>query len=175
MNKFLFVIIYFFSFNLGAMCVGKSYDVLLWNSSSNASLVRVNESGPEGGGAIRYLLIDFAQSKVRNFLVSSDFSPGGSETPQHVTSGECQKVVNELFQALKKLNFTIDSENLRVFECLSNRSRIVNLVPLEKKIKGDIEYSENKSNTIIISRNISCAAKCSYGKDNLPTQFKECK
>ncbi len=172
-NYFLFFY-FFFSFNAEAMCTRNSFKVLLWNSHSNASLVRVDEMSPEGGGAIRYIVIDFNKVKMNQFLVSSDFSPGGTETPQRVTYKDCKNVIDGLFKKLKELDFSVDANKFNSLECSNDRSRLIDLIPIEKKFRENNEVYENKSNVIIIKDNSSCNASCVYGKANLSSSLRTC-
>ena len=64
---------------------------LLAQSGAGARLYEVREHGPEGGGALTYRIERPGRAGVVEFLVSSDFSPGGSSRPQLVSAQECEQ------------------------------------------------------------------------------------
>jgi hypothetical protein len=76
----------------------------LARSSTGDVLVEVREYGPERGGALTYRFVA-KPAAVVDFLVSSNFSPGGPSRPQRVSAAECTERVTALGEALAKHQF----------------------------------------------------------------------
>src|SRR5581483_746484 len=88
-----------------AMCVSTSYEPVAWSPDGQAVLIHEEASGPEGGGSISYLLVDFKKKKSETFAVSSNFSPGDGTEPQTISEDACRQAVTKANAALAKLGF----------------------------------------------------------------------
>jgi hypothetical protein len=83
----------------GAMSIRSSSRIVARSADGAHELIEVIESGPEGGGALRYQLGD------RKLTISSTFSPGDGSRPQAVPEASCREQVTELGVLLAKLGF----------------------------------------------------------------------
>jgi hypothetical protein len=73
---------------------------LLAGRNGQAALFLVSTIGPEGGGSIEFLLVTPKQQS--RFMVSSNFSPGGSSRPQTIGESKCRIAVSRLRGALRQ-------------------------------------------------------------------------
>jgi hypothetical protein len=71
-----------------------------------ATLFEVRGHGPEGGGSLGYRVQGKAPADRVDFVLSSDFSPGGSSRPQTVSPAACEQRLGALAAALAKHKFT---------------------------------------------------------------------
>ena len=71
---------------------------LVASRNGQAALFLVSTIGPEGGGSIEFLLVTAKQQN--RFVVSSNFSPGGSSRPQIIEEPKCRIAVSRLQAAL---------------------------------------------------------------------------
>jgi hypothetical protein len=76
----------------------------LAHAPDGATLFEVREMGPEGGGALTYRVEGNKTAGV-DFLVSSDFSPGGPTRPQTVPAETCRQRLAALEAELAKHRF----------------------------------------------------------------------
>jgi hypothetical protein len=74
----------------------------LARSPDGATLYEIRAHGPEGGGSLAYRVQGKAKKDTLDFLVSSDFSPGGTEQPQTVSADECRQRVTALGTEIAK-------------------------------------------------------------------------
>ena len=74
----------------------------LVRSTDGAALYEVRGDGPEGGGSLAYRVQGRAPRDRVDFLVSSDFSPGGSSRPQTVSAEICRQRIAALGAELAK-------------------------------------------------------------------------
>jgi len=77
----------------------------LARSTEGATLYEVRGDGPEGGGSITYRVQGRAGRDRVDFLVSSDFSPGGPRRPQTVSGEVCRQRLAALGAELAKRKF----------------------------------------------------------------------
>jgi hypothetical protein len=180
----LFLIVLLMSHSLFAMDVRKDFALLAWNPAGSSALLSASLSGPEGGGAESYIIIDFIKQQTQVFTFSNDFSPGDGSSPQQISADSCKKTINEANQALLKFGFNRTLPD----SCDKNRSGIHGLddqvAPLEnteaiKVAKGmnlpganepGIERliadsrlyisGRNDIHFIVIENNLSYTAKC---------------
>ena len=84
--------------------MGVRYERRLLGRSADRSsaLYEVRGWGPEGGGSLTYRIEGKRTRKVVEFLVSSDFSPGGSARPQQVPISTCEERLDALSVELAK-------------------------------------------------------------------------
>ena len=68
----------------------------LARSADGATLYEVRADGPEGGGALTYRVQGKAARDRVDFVVSSDFSPGGDSQPQTVSPDTCRQRLTAL-------------------------------------------------------------------------------
>ena len=68
--------------------------------NGQAALFLVSTIGPEGGGSIEFLLVTLKQQS--RYMVSSNFSPGGSSHPQNIEESKCRIAVSRLQAALRQ-------------------------------------------------------------------------
>ena len=68
----------------------------LARSAAGATLYEVRAIGPEGGGALTYRVQGKAARDRVDFVVSSDFSPGGDSQPQTVSPDTCRQRLTAL-------------------------------------------------------------------------------
>jgi hypothetical protein len=73
---------------------------LVASRNGQAALFLVSTLGPEGGGSIEFLLVTSQQQ--HRFMVSSNFSPGGSSRPQTIGESKCRIAVSRLQGALRQ-------------------------------------------------------------------------
>ena len=73
---------------------------LVAGRNGQAALFLVSTIGPEGGGSIEFLLVTPKQQS--RFVVSSNFSPGGSSHPQTIEESKCRIAVSRLQGALRQ-------------------------------------------------------------------------
>jgi hypothetical protein len=73
---------------------------LVASRNGQAALFLVSTLGPEGGGSIEFLLVTPKQQS--RFMVSSNFSPGGSSRPQAIGEAKCRIAVSRLQGALRQ-------------------------------------------------------------------------
>src|SRR6188768_2184973 len=78
----------------------------LAHAPDGATLLEVREMGPEGGGSLTYRVQGKAAGDGVDFLVSSDFSPGGPTRPQTVPAETCRQRLAALEAELAKRKFT---------------------------------------------------------------------
>jgi hypothetical protein len=78
----------------------------LARAADGAALVEVRELGPEGGGALSYRVEGKGGADAVDFLLSSNFSPGGSSRPQRVSAGVCEQRVAALGAELARRKIT---------------------------------------------------------------------
>jgi hypothetical protein len=78
----------------------------LARAADGAALLEVRELGPEGGGALSYCVEGKASADVVTFLVSSNFSPGGSSRPQRVSAAVCEQRIAALGAELSRRKIT---------------------------------------------------------------------
>jgi len=77
----------------------------LAHAPDGATLLEVREMGPEGGGALTYRVQGKSAGDGVDFLVSSDFSPGGPTRPQTVPAETCRQRLAALEAELAKHKF----------------------------------------------------------------------
>src|SRR5579872_1641717 len=88
-----------------AMCVSTSYDPVAWSKDGHAVLIEEVAHGPEGGGSISYLLVDFHKKKAHVFPISSNFSPGDETKPETISEETCRETTAKGNQLLEELGF----------------------------------------------------------------------
>ena len=82
------------------------YTVLAFSDDGHSALVRSDVQGPEGGGEIGYELWSSAAMPHRlRVVVSSDFSQGGAEHPQTISTTACGAALKTLGDGLQKRGF----------------------------------------------------------------------
>jgi len=74
----------------------------LARSPDGATLYEIRADGPEGGGSLTYRVQGKAPRSAIDFLVSSDFSPGGPSQPQTVSAEVCRQRVTALGTEIAK-------------------------------------------------------------------------
>jgi hypothetical protein len=85
-----------------AMGVRQERRLLARSADGNSALYEVRGWGPEGGGSLTYRIEGKRSKKGLEFLVSSDFSPGGSTRPQLVPVATCEERLDALSAELAK-------------------------------------------------------------------------
>lgn len=85
-----------------AMGVRQERRLLARSSDGGSALYEVRGWGPEGGGSLTYRIEGKRARKAVEFLVSSDFSPGGSARPQQVSIATCEERLDALSAELAK-------------------------------------------------------------------------
>ena len=85
-----------------AMGVRQERRLLARSSDGGSALYEVRGWGPEGGGSLTYRIEGQRARKAVEFLVSSDFSPGGSARPQQVSIATCEERLDALSAELAK-------------------------------------------------------------------------
>ncbi len=85
-----------------AMGVRQDRRLLARSADGSSALYEVRGWGPEGGGSLTYRIEGKPRRKVVEFLVSSDFSPGGNTRPQLVPVDTCEERLNALRAELAK-------------------------------------------------------------------------
>jgi hypothetical protein len=73
---------------------------LVASRNGQAALFLVSTIGPEGGGSIEFLLV--TPNQQNRFMVSSNFSPGGSSRPQTIGEAKCRIAVSRLQGAARQ-------------------------------------------------------------------------
>jgi len=71
-----------------------------------SALYEVLGQGPEGGGSLAYRVQGKTSADRADFLLSSDFSPGGSSRPQTVSREICEQRLGALSAELAKRRFS---------------------------------------------------------------------
>ena len=89
----------------GAMEIRQERRLLARSAKGASALYEVRGFGPEGGGSLTYRIEGKGRRKALEFLVSSDFSPGGSSHPQLVPVGTCEERLDALSAELVKHGF----------------------------------------------------------------------
>jgi hypothetical protein len=74
----------------------------LARSPDGATLYEVRADGPEGGGSLTYRVQGKTARDQVDFVLSSDFSPGGARRPQLVSPSQCRQRVAALGAELAK-------------------------------------------------------------------------
>lgn len=74
----------------------------LARAADGATLYEVRADGPEGGGSLTYRVQGKAARDRVDFVLSSDFSHGGSHKPQLVSADDCRQRVAALGAELAK-------------------------------------------------------------------------
>lgn len=74
----------------------------LARSPDGAALYAIRGIGPEGGGSLTYRVQGKKRRDTIDFLLSSDFSPGGDAQPQIVSAEECRQRVSALGTEIAK-------------------------------------------------------------------------
>jgi hypothetical protein len=85
-----------------AMGVRQERRLLARSTDGGSALYDVRGWGPEGGGSLTYRIEGKRSRKAVEFLVSSDFSPGGSTRPQLVPIATCEERLDALSAELAK-------------------------------------------------------------------------
>jgi hypothetical protein len=85
-----------------AMGVRQERRLLARSADGGSTLYELRGWGPEGGGSLTYRIEGKRARKVIEFLVSSDFSPGGSARPQLVPVATCEERLDALSVELTK-------------------------------------------------------------------------
>lgn len=88
-----------------AMSVRENRRLLAKSPDGARVLYEIAADGPEGGGSLTYRLEGRRKADRVDYLVSSDFSPGGASQPQLVTAEACARQVDALAAALAKQGF----------------------------------------------------------------------
>jgi hypothetical protein len=88
-----------------AMSIRESKRLLARAPDGRHALYEIVAYGPEGGGSLRYRLEGRRKADRIDYLVSSDFSPGGDSQPQVVSAEACAREVDALAAALAKHGF----------------------------------------------------------------------
>jgi hypothetical protein len=88
-----------------AMSIRTSVSLLAWSSNGNNALLQEDRDGPEGGGALAYLIVSTRPVGVVRAVVSSDFSPGGGSTPQVIGVQACKEALARLAAGIKRAKF----------------------------------------------------------------------
>jgi hypothetical protein len=86
----------------GAMSIRQERRLLARSTDGGSALYEVRGRGPEGGGSLTYRIEGKRARKAVEFLVSSDFSPGGSTRPQQVPIATCEERLDALSAELAK-------------------------------------------------------------------------
>jgi hypothetical protein len=73
---------------------------LVASRNGQAAVFLVSTIGPEGGGSIEFLLA--TPNQQTRFMVSSNFSPGGSARPQTIPESKCRIAVARLGAAMRQ-------------------------------------------------------------------------
>ena len=85
-----------------AMGIRQERRLLARSADGGSALYEVRGWGPEGGGSLTYRIEGKRSRKALEFLVSSDFSPGGSTRPQQVPEATCEERLDALSAELAK-------------------------------------------------------------------------
>ena len=85
-----------------AMGIRQERRLLARSTDGGSTLYEVRGWGPEGGGSLTYRVEGKRTRKAMEFLVSSDFSPGGSARPQQVPIATCEERLDALSAELAK-------------------------------------------------------------------------
>jgi hypothetical protein len=85
-----------------AMGIRQERRLLARSTDGGSALYEVRGWGPEGGGSLTYRIEGKRARKAMEFLVSSDFSPGGSTRPQQVPIATCEERLDALSVELAK-------------------------------------------------------------------------
>lgn len=157
-----------------AMCSRTSFAVLAWNPAGTAVLLEKRQDGPEGGGALSYVVFGFAGNQGRSFSVSSDFSPGDGSTPETVTAAVCRQNVGAANALLKELGF---AARLKADDAACGPRRrggvtgggavkeapaaLVAEVQKALALPSGVEaWSTNGQQVLLLQENGSCMARC---------------
>ena len=79
-----------------AMGIHYERRLLARSTDGGSALYEVRGRGPEGGGSLTYRIEGKRSRKALEFLVSSDFSPGGSARPQQISIAACEERLDAL-------------------------------------------------------------------------------
>lgn len=88
-----------------AMSIRTTVSLLAWSSNGNNALLQEVLDGPEGGGALAYLIVSIRPVGVVRAVVSSDFSPGDGSTPQAIGVQACKEALVRLAAGIKRAKF----------------------------------------------------------------------
>jgi hypothetical protein len=101
------------------MMITANFELSAWSGDGGSALVRILEQGPEGGGALSYLVVNAAGS--RRYVLSSDLSPGDGSTPQSISEKACRATAKELATRLA----SFDGVAVRADRCGGDRADVV--------------------------------------------------
>lgn len=163
-----------------AMCSRTSFSVLAWSPAGTAVLLEQRQDGPEGGGALSYVVFDFEGNQGRTFSVSSDFSPGDGSTPQTVTAAACRQNLGAANALLKELGF---AARLKADDAACGPKRrggvtgggevkeapaaLVAEVRKALALPSGVEaWTTNGQQVLLLQENGSCMARCVPAKKN---------
>jgi len=85
-----------------AMGIRYERRLLARSIDGGSALYEVRGRGPEGGGSLIYRIEGKKGRKGLEFVVSSDFSPGGSSQPQQISVATCEERLDALSGELAK-------------------------------------------------------------------------
>jgi len=88
-----------------AMGIVQERRLLAHSADGRSALYEVRGRGPEGGGSLAYRVEGKVRRKSVEFLVSSNFSPGGSSQPQLVPVSLCEQRLDALSTELATRGF----------------------------------------------------------------------
>jgi hypothetical protein len=89
---------------IASRAMGIRYErrLLARSADGGSALFEVRGWGPEGGGSLTYRIEGKKSRKGLEFVVSSDFSPGGSSQPQLISVSTCEERLDALSGELTK-------------------------------------------------------------------------
>src|SRR5271170_1231066 len=87
------------------ICVSTTYRPVAWSADGDAVLIYEEARGPEGGGSVSYIVINFRKTKSETFALSSTFSQGEDYKPETITEDACRATLAKADQRLTELGF----------------------------------------------------------------------
>lgn len=130
MYRFVFLVGVLLPCTGWGMHIRTNVEILAFSQDGAAALLEKGEFGPEGGGALSYVLVSAKAAHRLEVTVSSDFSPGDGSRPQRVDVKTCQSALRRLGKVLAEAGV---AGVVTHPERCSKRGRLVEVSPKKKE------------------------------------------
>ena len=138
----LFVAVALFGGQALAMHIRRSVALVGFSKDGASALLDESESGPEGGGSLRYVVVSAVGPQEEPFLVTSNFSHGGSARPESVPEGICKAEAKRFAGLLTDKGF--EGAKVNAEACAKQRGSVVAVERLEPGVAAQLTVKQGK-------------------------------
>jgi hypothetical protein len=138
----LFVAVALFGAQALAMHIRRSVALVGFSKDGASALLDESQDGPEGGGSLSYVVVGAEGPQEEAFLVTSNFSHGGSERPESVPEGTCRAQAKRFSKLLSEKGFEGATGNAEA--CAKQRGSVVVAERLEPGVAAQLTVKKGK-------------------------------